>query len=95
LRVGSHIAKIFGPAEELRNLQMGEVHSFSSRSRDSEIVAKLVSAGYLRPEQHNDRDAITNAIARMKLDLRTGNGSEIHRPLDPSHGCQSSTISAE
>jgi hypothetical protein len=74
---------------------MGEVHSFSSRSRDSEIVAKLVSAGYLRPEQHNDRDAITNAIARMKLDLRTGNGSEIHRPLDPSHGCQSSTISAE
>jgi hypothetical protein len=78
LRVGSHIVKSFlaGPAEEWRNLQMGEVHSFSSRSGDSEIVAKLVSAGYLRPEQRNDRDAITNAIARMKLDLRTGNGSD-------------------
>jgi hypothetical protein len=55
---------------------MVEVHSFSSRSWDSEIIAKLVSAGYLRPEQRNDRDAITNAIARMKLDLRTVNGSD-------------------
>ena len=26
-------------------------------------------------EQRNDPDAITDAIARMKLDLRTGNGS--------------------
>jgi hypothetical protein len=43
------------------------------------MIAKLISAGYLQPEQRNDPDAITNAIAQMKLDLRTGNGSD-----DPS-----------
>jgi hypothetical protein len=64
-----------GPAEEWWNLQMGE-HSFSSRSGDSEIIAKLISAGYLQPEQRNDPDAIADAIARMKLDLRARNGSD-------------------
>jgi len=40
------------------------------------MIAKLINAGYLQPEQRNDPDAVTKAIARMKLDLRTGNGSD-------------------
>ena len=55
---------------------MSEVLLFAPNSSETEMIAKLISAGYLRPEQRNDRDAITNAIARMKLDLRTGNGSD-------------------
>jgi hypothetical protein len=55
---------------------MSEVIPFRLRSGDSEMIAKLISAGYLQPEQRNDPDAITNAIARMKLDLRTGNGGD-------------------
>ncbi len=35
-----------------------------------EMIAKLVKSGYLQPEQRNDADAITAAIARMKQDLR-------------------------
>ena len=58
---------------------MSEVLPFAPRSRDTEMIAKLISAGYLQPEQRNDRDAVSKAIARMKLDLRTGNGSD-----DPS-----------
>ena len=34
------------------------------------IIAKLVKAGYLQPAAHNNADAITNAISRMKHDLR-------------------------
>ena len=37
-----------------------------------EMVAKLINAGYLKPAQCNDADAITNAIARMKENLRGG-----------------------
>jgi hypothetical protein len=37
-----------------------------------EMVAKLVNAGYLKPAQRNDADAITDAIARMKENLRGG-----------------------
>jgi hypothetical protein len=40
------------------------------------MIARLISAGYLQPEQPDDPDAVTNAIARMKLDLRTGNGGD-------------------
>jgi len=39
-------------------------------SRD--MVAKLINAGYLKPAQRNDADAITDAIARMKESLRGG-----------------------
>ena len=39
-----------------------------------EMVAKLVGARYLRPDQRRDPDAITKAIEQMKLDLRNGNG---------------------
>ena len=55
---------------------MSEVVSFPTRAGYSEIIAKLISAGYLRPEERHDPDAITNAIARMKMDLRTGNGCD-------------------
>jgi hypothetical protein len=42
-----------------------------------EIIAKLVKAGYLEPGAHNNADAITNAISRMKHDLRgCGGGRE-------------------
>jgi hypothetical protein len=55
---------------------MSEVRPFAPRSGDSEMIARLISAGYLQPEQPDDPDAVTNAIARMKLDLRTGNGGD-------------------
>jgi hypothetical protein len=45
----------------------------------NEMIAKLVKAGYLRPEHQHDADAITSAIANMKQDLRSG-GSERQRP---------------
>jgi hypothetical protein len=61
--------------QKVRNLQMREVKSFPPRSTDDEIV-KLIKAGYLQPQQRHNPDAITNAIARMKEDLRTGNGTE-------------------
>ena len=53
---------------------MSEVVSFPIRAGYREMIAKLISAGYLRPDQQHDRDAITNAIVRMKLD---SNGSVI------------------
>jgi hypothetical protein len=40
------------------------------------MITKLVNAGYLQPEQRNDPDAVSKAIARMKLDLRIGNGGD-------------------
>ena len=55
---------------------MSEILPFAPRSGDSEMIAKLISAGYLQPEQRKDAGAVTNAIARMKRDLRTGNGSD-------------------
>ena len=42
----------------------------SSHRGSREMIAKLVQAGYLRPSQRNDADAITNAIAQMKQNLR-------------------------
>jgi hypothetical protein len=44
---------------------MSEVKSSSVRSAHSEMIARLISAGYLQPEQRNDRDAITNAFGRF------------------------------
>jgi hypothetical protein len=64
------------PIGKWLNLQMSEVISFAARSEDSEIITKLVNAGYLQPERRNDPDAVSKAIARMKLDLRIGNGGD-------------------
>ena len=55
---------------------MSEVITFAPRSGNSEVIAKLISAGYLQPEQRNDPVAVAQAIARMKLDLRIGNGGD-------------------
>jgi hypothetical protein len=55
---------------------MSEVITFALRSGNSEVIAKLISAGYLQPEQRNDPVAVAQAIARMKLDLRIGNGGD-------------------
>jgi hypothetical protein len=41
-----------------------------------EMIAKLVKAGYLRPEHRHDADAITSAIASMKQALRSGGGDD-------------------
>jgi len=38
------------------------------------LIAKLIKAGHLRPERQDDLDAITNAVAKMKEDLRSGGG---------------------
>ena len=54
---------------------MSEVPSFSIGAGHNEMIAKLVGAGYLRPDQRHDPNAITKAIEQMKLDLRNGNGS--------------------
>jgi hypothetical protein len=40
------------------------------------MIAKLVKAGYLRPEHRQDADAITSAIASMKQALRSGGGDD-------------------
>jgi hypothetical protein len=42
------------------------LHRVASR----EMISKLVKAGYLRPTQRNNADAIAKAIAEMKQDLR-------------------------
>ncbi len=42
------------------------------QASSGELIAKLVRAGYLRPERQHDPDAVANAIARMKEFLRSG-----------------------
>jgi hypothetical protein len=63
-------------APRVANLQMSEIIRFPLRSTESDMIARLVSAGYLQPERRNDPEAITNAIVRMKVDLRSGKGSD-------------------
>ena len=46
------------------------------------MIVKLINAGYLRPEQQHDADAIATAIARMKQDLRTGRGAHAKQRRD-------------
>jgi hypothetical protein len=40
------------------------------------MIAKLIKAGYLRPDRRHDVDAITNAIAEVKEDLRSGGSGD-------------------
>jgi hypothetical protein len=47
------------------------------RVASREMIAKLIKAGYLRPTQRNNADAITKAIAKMKQDLRETNGRPV------------------
>jgi hypothetical protein len=57
-------------------------HFFCASAFDivpNEMIAKLVKAGYLRPEHRHDADAITSAIANMKQDLRK-NGNTTRAP---------------
>jgi hypothetical protein len=42
----------------------------------NEMIAKLLKAGYLRPEHQHDADAITSAIANMKQALRSGSSDD-------------------
>ena len=60
---------------------MSEVVPFPYPAGSTEMIEKLVKAGYLRPERRRDADAITNAIAQMKQDLRSaGSGSNDDGP---------------
>ena len=43
-------------------------------------LSMLVKAGYLRPVQRHDADAVTAAIARLKQDLRKGGGEDDEGP---------------
>jgi hypothetical protein len=56
---------------------MSEVVLFPNRTPSDEMIAKLVKAGYLRPEHRHDADAITSAIAHMKQDLRSGGSDDV------------------
>jgi hypothetical protein len=58
-----------------RAYKMSEVFRFRSQAGSDEMIAKLVKAGYLRPEQRHDADAITIAIALLKQDLRRSGNS--------------------
>jgi hypothetical protein len=40
------------------------------RVASREMIARLVKAGYLRPTQRNNADAITAAIIKMKQNLK-------------------------
>ena len=60
----------------LSSIHMSNVVRSSDRgSRD--MIEKLVQAGYLRPTQRNDADAIAKAISRMKRNLR----SSVEKPV--------------
>jgi hypothetical protein len=59
-----------------------------------EMIAKLIRAGYLQAAVRNDPDAITNAIARMKQDLR-GRGSSDDAPTGNGSLCAVSGSKAE
>jgi hypothetical protein len=56
-----------------------EIYEMSEVPFPNEMIAKLVKAGYLRPEHQHDADAITSAIGNMKQDLRSG-GSDDNDP---------------
>jgi hypothetical protein len=43
----------------------------------SEMIARLIKSGYLKPDKFDDPNAITHAILRMKQDLR-GSLSSAH-----------------
>ena len=49
------------------------------------MISNLIKAGYLRPTQRNNADAITEAIARMKQDLR----DSMHRSVDKNRQSES------
>ena len=51
---------------------MNKVVQSPFRVASSEMIAKLIRAGYLKPARRHDGDAITQAIAKMKQDLRGG-----------------------
>jgi len=51
---------------------MNKVVQSSFQVASSEMIAKLIRAGYLKPARRHDADAITKAIAQMKQDLRGG-----------------------
>jgi hypothetical protein len=55
---------------------MSDAVQSSFQAASQELIAKLISAGYLQPALRNDADAITKAIAQLKHELRGGVGSD-------------------
>jgi hypothetical protein len=51
---------------------MNKVVQSPFRVASSEMIAKLIRAGYLQLARRHDADAVTKAIAQMKQDLRGG-----------------------
>ena len=51
---------------------MNKVVQSPFRVASSEMIVKLIRAGYLQPARRHDADAITQAIAKMEQDLRGG-----------------------
>ncbi len=72
---------------------MNKVVQAPFRITSLEMIAKLIKAGYLQPARRYDADAITQAIANMKQDLR-GYGSKRRRPRVPRDHAQSSCFAA-
>jgi hypothetical protein len=63
------------PPQPTRHLNFGAMNKVVQspfRVASSEMIAKLIRAGYLQPARRHDADAITQAIAKMKQDLRGG-----------------------
>ena len=71
---------LFDPVRQTPSIDLEMSMQLPDRSDASDTIAKLISAGYLDPDHRNDPAAITNAIARMKMDLRGRTGSELPRP---------------
>jgi hypothetical protein len=61
---------------------MSKVDRISLPEVSQELIAKLIRAGYLLPDQCQDADAITTSIARMKKDLRRGGDDDRIPPFD-------------
>ena len=55
---------------------MSNVVRSAYQAASQDLIAKLITAGYLQPALRNDADAITTAITRLKEDLRGGKDDE-------------------
>ena len=55
---------------------MNKVVQSPFRIASSEMIAKLIRAGYLQPARRHDANAITKPIAQMKQDLRGGGADD-------------------
>jgi hypothetical protein len=55
---------------------MNKVNQASSPEPSQGLISKLITAGCLQPALRHDPDAITRAIARLRVALRGGGEDE-------------------